>query len=124
MTTIAIIGAGLIGRSWAFVFARAGLPVRVWDADPAVLERLASDIATMIHDAGGDPAIAGRISAFPTLAEALEGAGWVQENGPENAEIKRALFADLDRLAGPDAILASSSSALMPSVWSQGLAGA
>ena len=124
MTTIAIIGAGLIGRSWAFVFARAGLPVRVWDADPAVLERLASDIATMIHDAGGDPAIAGRISAFPTLAEALEGAGWVQENGPENAEIKRALFADLDRLAGPDAILASSSSALMPSVWSQDLPGA
>ena len=124
MTTIAIVGAGLIGRSWAFVFARAGLPVRVWDADPAVLDRLPGDIATMIADAGGDPAIAGRIGAFPTLAEALQGADWVQENGPENAEIKRALFADLDRLAGPDAILASSSSALMPSVWSEGLAGA
>lgn len=124
MTTIAIVGAGLIGRSWAFVFARAGLPVRVWDKDPAVLERLPGDIVTMIADAGADPDIAPRITAHPTLTEALEGAGWVQENGPENAGVKRALFADLDRLASPDAILASSSSALMPSVWSQGLAGA
>ncbi len=124
MSKIAIIGAGLIGRSWAFVFARTGLPVRVWDKDPAVLERLAGDIATMISDAGADPAIAGRITGFATLAEALEGASWVQENGPEDAYIKRALFAELDRLAAPDAILASSSSALMPSVWSAGLAGA
>ena len=124
MTTIAIVGAGLIGRSWAFVFARAGLPVRVWDADPAVLARLDTDIAAMIRDAGADPGIAARIKGFATLAEALGGATWVQENGPENAEIKRALFADLDRLAGPEVILASSSSALMPSVWSQGLAGA
>ena len=91
MTTIAIVGAGLIGRSWAFVFARAGLAVRVWDADPAVLARLSGDIATMIADAGADPAIAARITAFPTLAEALAGAGWVQENGPENAAVKRAL---------------------------------
>ena len=124
MTTIAIVGAGLIGRSWAFVFARAGLPVRVWDADPAVLDRLPGDIATMIADAGADPALAGRVAAFPTLAEALQGATWVQENGPEDADTKRALFAELDRLAAPDTILASSSSALMPSVWSQGLAGA
>lgn len=124
MTKIAIVGAGLIGRSWAMVFARAGLTVRVWDADPDVLARLGDDIASMIRDAGGDPAIAGHITACATLAEALEGADWVQENGPENAEIKRALFAEMDRLAAPDTILASSSSALMPSVWSDGLAGA
>ncbi|HWL55568.1 MAG TPA: 3-hydroxyacyl-CoA dehydrogenase [Paracoccus sp. (in: a-proteobacteria)] len=124
MTKIAIVGAGLIGRSWAMVFARAGLTVRVWDADPNVLARLGDDIASMIRDAGGDSAIAGRITACATLAEALEGADWVQENGPENAEIKRALFAEMDRLAAPGTILASSSSALMPSVWSDGLAGA
>ena len=74
MTTIAIVGAGLIGRSWAFVFARAGLPVRVWDADPAVLARLDTDIAAMIRDAGADPGIAARATGFSTLAEALEGA--------------------------------------------------
>ncbi len=124
MTTIAIVGAGLIGRSWSFVFARAGLDVRVWDADRGVLDRLPADVAAMVRDAGGDPAIADRIAPFATLEQALDGAGWVQENGPEDAGIKRALFADLDRLAAPEAVLASSSSALMPSVWSRGLAGA
>lgn len=124
MTTTAIVGAGLIGRSWAFVFARAGLPVRAWDPDPGALDRLPGDIAAMVGDADADPAITARVTAFPTLAEALEGADWVQENGPEDAAVKRALFADIDRLAAPDAVLASSSSALMPSVWSEGLAGA
>lgn len=124
MTKIAVVGAGLIGRSWALVFARGGLPVRVWDANPEVLERLAADIGTMIGDAGADPATAERISAVSTLSDALDGADWVQENGPEKLEVKRALFAELDRLAPGDAILASSSSALMPSAWSSGLAGA
>ncbi|MDP0926107.1 3-hydroxyacyl-CoA dehydrogenase [Paracoccus onubensis] len=124
MTAIAIVGAGLIGRSWAIVFARAGLSVRVWDPDPDVLERLPADIAAMIDDAGADPAVADQVTAIPTLAEALDGAEWVQENGPEKLEVKRALFADIDRLAAPGAILASSSSALMPSAWSEGLAGA
>ena len=35
MEKIAIIGAGLIGRAWAMVFARAGHPVKLWDADAA-----------------------------------------------------------------------------------------
>lgn len=124
MSAIAIVGAGLIGRSWALVFARAGRTVRVWDPDPGVLERLSDDITTMARDAGTDPAIAKHVTAFPTLAEALDGAEWVQENGPEKLEVKQTLFAELDQLAAPGAILASSSSALMPSAWSGGLPGA
>ena len=54
-TQIAIVGAGLIGRAWAYVFARAGSAVRVWDADPAALDRLPAEIAAMIDAAGGDP---------------------------------------------------------------------
>lgn len=121
---IAIIGAGLIGRAWACVFARAGLNVRAWDADPGTLDRLPEDMAAMIRDAGADPAIAGRIRPVATLAEALDGAALAQENGPERLEIKRALFADMDALAGPETILASSSSALPASAFSHGLAGA
>lgn len=124
MERIAIIGAGLIGRSWALVFGRAGCTVRVWDADAGVLQRLPGDLAAMLRDSDGPADAAARITPCATLAEALEGADYVQENGPERAEVKRALFADLDRLAGPQAVLASSSSALMPSVWSAGLAGA
>ena len=37
MEKIAIIGAGLIGRAWAIVFARAGHPVTLWDSDPAAV---------------------------------------------------------------------------------------
>jgi L-gulonate 3-dehydrogenase len=33
MPTVAIVGAGLIGRAWAVVFARAGIDVRVFDPD-------------------------------------------------------------------------------------------
>ena len=123
MTTIAIIGAGLIGRSWAYVFARAGLTVQVWDQNPEVIARLPQDLAEMIADVGGDAAIAGRIHGKATMAEALKGAGFVQESGPEIADIKKALYIEIDRLAEPDAVLASSSSALMPSVFTADLPG-
>lgn len=131
MTHIAIVGAGLIGRAWAFVFARSGFDVRVWDKDPGVLDRLGADVAAMIDQtapfgqAGPDPkATAARIQGLPDLAQVLEGAALVQESGPEILDIKCALFADLDRLAGPDTILASSSSALMASLFAEGLPGA
>ena len=131
MSHIAIVGAGLIGRAWAFVFARAGFDVRVWDHDPQVLDRLAGDVVAMIAQtapfgqAGADPdATAARIRAVPDLAGALEGAELVQESGPEVLAIKRELFARLDALAAPGVILASSSSALMASAFAEGLPGA
>ncbi|MDO5606658.1 MAG: 3-hydroxyacyl-CoA dehydrogenase [Paracoccus sp. (in: a-proteobacteria)] len=121
---IAIIGAGLIGRAWACVFARAGMQVRVWDGDPMVLDRLPADMDAMIRDTGGDPAIATRIRAVPSMEGALNGATLAQENGPERIGIKRDLFAAMDAAAAPDTILASSSSALLASAFSAGLAGA
>ncbi|MGQ3675214.1 3-hydroxyacyl-CoA dehydrogenase [Xanthobacter sp. TB0139] len=130
MSSIAIAGAGLIGRSWAYVFARAGMDVRVWDPKPEVLDRLDADIRAMhekaiLHAcAGADPqGLPGRIRACTRLEDALEGASLVQENGPEILEIKQALFADLDRLAQKETILASSSSALMASAFCSGLEG-
>lgn len=45
--TVAIIGAGLIGRSWSALFARAGYRVQVWDADPGVLDRFGADMAKL-----------------------------------------------------------------------------
>ncbi|RWR09108.1 3-hydroxyacyl-CoA dehydrogenase [Paenirhodobacter populi] len=130
MTHIAIIGAGLIGRGWAFVFARAGTEVRVWDPQPAVLDRLPDDIAGMVEQtapfgqAGTDPeATAARIRAVTTPEEALDGAALAQESGPEVLDTKRALFARLDAIAAPETILASSSSALMASRFAGGLPG-
>ncbi|WP_274427375.1 3-hydroxyacyl-CoA dehydrogenase [Chelativorans sp. YIM 93263] len=130
MTHIAIVGAGLIGRSWTFVFARAGMNVTVWDKEPSVLERLEEDLTAMIDmaaahgRAGGDPAaLKSRIEARHALSDALERAELVQESGPEVLEIKQKIFRELDRLSPASAIIASSSSALMASQYAEGLSG-
>ncbi|NIY94829.1 3-hydroxyacyl-CoA dehydrogenase [Salipiger sp. HF18] len=122
-TPVAVIGCGLIGRAWTIVFARAGCPVRLWDAAPEVLESIPDRLRAMCDEAGEDPAILARVTTHATMAEALDGALWVQENGPEKLDIKRAIYAELDRLASPETILASSSSALVSSQFAEGLAG-
>lgn len=121
--TVSIIGCGLIGRAWTIVFARAGLDVRVWDADPATTEHAMATLHTTCVEAGEDPSILERVTVVQDMHSALEGAEWVQENGPERIEIKRQLYAALDRLAAKDTILASSSSALVASQFAEGLEG-
>lgn len=121
--TVSIIGCGLIGRAWTIVFARAGLEVRIWDADPATLEGAMEALHATSIEAGEDPFILARVTIGADMQSALEGAEWVQENGPERIEIKRRIYADLDRLAAPDTILASSSSALVASQFAEGLDG-
>lgn len=128
---VAIVGAGLIGRAWAITFARAGCTVRLWDIDPAAGPKAADFVRTVAEDLAAHDLLGGRtveavlaaITPFADLAEALDGVSWVQECGPERIEGKRESFARLDRLAPPDAILASSSSGLLPSAISEGLAG-
>lgn len=127
---IAIVGAGLIGRAWAIVFARAGCSVAIYDALPEALagcEKLLheniSDLAQhgLIKEA---PAVVlARIMPVTTLAEALQGAALVQENVRETIEAKRAIFAEMDALAAPDTILASSTSWMMASEFSEDLPG-
>jgi 3-hydroxyacyl-CoA dehydrogenase len=53
----------------------------------------------------------------------LAGAAYVQENIGENLAAKKTLFGEIDALAAPDAILASSTSGIPASQWSEGLAG-
>lgn len=118
----AILGSGLIGRSWAMVFARGGHDVRLWDQDPAQVEKALRHISRTLPqmaEAGlieAPDAIGARITGAASLAEALDGAGFVQENIAERAAPKQELFAAAERLAAGDAILSSSTSAIMPSV--------
>lgn len=128
---VAIVGSGLIGRAWSIAFARAGWRVRLWDPDPVAsetalgtIESLLADLAAqeMLNGAAATDVL-GRMLAVPSLEEALAGAAWVQENAPENLPIKQALWLDLDRIAGPDTLLASSTSAIVPSKFTETLAG-
>ena len=115
--TVAVIGAGLIGRAWAMVFARAGWRVRLHDNSDAQLQAARGFIADSLaeqatYGLAADPAAAlARIEYVPDLADAVAGADWVQENLPEVVEVKRDVFAALDARASADAVLASSTSA-------------
>src|SRR5260370_41333302 len=126
---IAIVGAGLIGRAWAIVFARAGREVSLYDPDPLVLPLALETIGVNLADLAESGLIADpaetiqRIALDKSLEAALHGALYVQENGPENLAIKQALFRELDRLADPGAVLASSSSALRASLFTEDLPG-
>ncbi|MBL6077558.1 3-hydroxyacyl-CoA dehydrogenase [Belnapia sp. T18] len=130
MEQIAVVGAGLIGRAWAIVFARAGHPVRLWDKAPGVAERaleLIGESLADLHAAGlvteAPAAIAARVTAAATLAECVAGAVHVQENGPERLGPKQELFAELDRLCGPEVVLASSTSGIPASEFTGNLPG-
>jgi L-gulonate 3-dehydrogenase len=126
---VAMIGSGLIGRSWAIVFAGGGFDVTLYDPAAGVAEA-ARDLVSegleelsahgLIRDA---KAAAARVRATTSLADALDGAGHVQESSPETLEEKRTIFAELDRLAAPDAILASSTSTIVPSRFTETLTG-
>ncbi len=123
----AIIGAGLIGRSWAMVFARAGWTVRLFDpvdgAAAAAVKWIEATLQDDIQDDRQRDAARGRISISPSMEAALAGADHVQENAPESLELKRSLLAEIDSLAGPDTVIASSTSAILPSAFAEALPG-
>src|ERR1700722_16948619 len=130
MDKIAIVGAGLVGRAWALVFARAGMAVAMWDKDAGATQAAEAFIADRLPDLRGaglladDPAtVQARITRAATLEEALDGAVHVQESGPERVEAKRALFEQLDRLAPPPVVLASSTSGIPASAFTKELRG-
>lgn len=129
MTTIAIVGAGLIGRAWATVFASHGCEVALHDLAPGAAEAARAHIETNLEELAGHGLVSdakgslARIRVASDLADALEGAELVQENGPETLKAKRALFVEMDALAASSTILASSTSFIMASTFSEGLAG-
>lgn len=128
---IAIVGAGLIGCAWAVSFARGGCSVRLFDrsadvagAAPASIAAIAGELEAADLLGETDAASMMRnIDIAATLPEALDGAIHVQENTPERLDVKKAVFAELDAIADPAATLASSTSALLPSAFTEDLPG-
>ncbi len=131
MSKFAIVGAGFIGRAWAISFARAGHEVALWDQDGdapgkalAYIDSLLPELAKLDLLNGNSMAqVRQRMRGVAGLEVALADADYVQENTPEILDVKRAIFARLDQAAKPDAILASSTSALLPSRFTDHLAG-
>jgi len=126
---VAIVGAGLIGRAWAAIFARAGWNVRLTDPHRETLaaapELIRNELHALArHGLAADPeGAAARVSVAAGVADAVEGVEVVQENGPENIDQKIRIFAELDRLAPRDALLVSSTSAIVASRFTEMLPG-
>ncbi len=132
LRTVAVVGTGVIGRSWIQVFARAGRRVQVFDADPAQLERAMAWFKADLKSRRARKELKKkeaklwweRVRVASSLEDAVAGAGWVQESGPERLEVKQALYAELDRVAEAKAILGSSTSAIDMTDIAAGLPGA
>jgi 3-hydroxyacyl-CoA dehydrogenase len=126
---VAIVGVGLIGRAWAAIFARAGWTVRLTDPHQQTLRAAIGLIRDELHAlarhglADDLDGAAARLSIAANLEDAVAGVEFVQENGPENVEQKKIIFAELDRLAQPDALLVSSTSAITASRFTEMLPG-
>jgi 3-hydroxyacyl-CoA dehydrogenase len=130
MARVAVVGSGFIGRAWAITFARAGHDVALWDEDPHAPYRALDFIASVAPDLAADDLLGGanpeallaRLRVEKALSAALADADHVQENAPERLDVKKVIFSELDRLAPQGAVLASSSSAILPSLFTQQLA--
>ena len=129
MSEIAIVGSGLIGRAWATVFASHGFAVALHDVKREAADAARAHIGRELDGLAGHGLVdnaAGalaRIRIARDLGDALADAALVQENGPETIEAKQALFAEMDRLAPPAAILASSTSYILASAFTESLPG-
>ena len=126
---VGIIGAGTIGASWAAYFLARGLEVDAWDPVPDAEETLRTFVggAWPVLEkldcvvVGADP---GRVRFHADPAEAVAGVGFVQESAPENLDLKRSLYAEVDAALPRNAILASSTSGLLMSEMQAGCSNA
>lgn len=117
---VAIVGAGYMGGGIAQVFAMAGLPVVIVDADPALtrrhLDRLyreADDFeAQGLFDPGSADLVRANLSAADNLAEAVAEADLIEEAVLEQPEIKGPVLKTIESAARPDAIIGSNTSTL------------
>ena len=100
MLKIAIIGSGFIGRAWAISYARSGHDVVIWDLDSEAASKAISYIEGVLGDLkqndllnGNTPAqVLSHLSVTDDMEVALKGAIHIQENTPEDVEIKKQVF--------------------------------
>jgi carnitine 3-dehydrogenase len=122
--SVGILGAGTIGSSWATFFAMQGMKVRLHDVDRAVVERgIAKACANLdalveygLLEKDRLETIQGNIAPAGSMAALVDGADYIQESAMETYEVKAKIFSEMDLLAGPETVLASSSSGLLMSV--------
>jgi 3-hydroxyacyl-CoA dehydrogenase len=129
LNQVTIIGSGMVGCCWAIIFARAKYNVCMFDTDPskkldAVLKTVEAKLETLkkhnlLEESIAD--ILGRIVGSANLADAVAASFYVQECIPEELALKKDIFGKLDAFALPEAMLASSTSNIPASQFTEDL---
>ncbi|XP_004778317.1 lambda-crystallin homolog [Mustela nigripes] len=128
---VAIIGSGLIGQSWAMLFASGGFKVKLYDIGQQqvtnALEKIRKEMKFLEQSGSLKGSLGAEeqlslISGCLNIQEAVEGAMHIQECVPENLELKKKIFAQLDQIVDDKVVLSSSTSCLLPSKVFAGLA--
>ncbi|QAX30386.1 carnitine 3-dehydrogenase [Leisingera sp. NJS204] len=119
MKTAAIIGGGVIGGGWAARFLLNGWDVRVFDPDPEAERKISEVLDNARRSLPGLGNVAlppeGSLTFHETIAEAVDGAEWIQESVPERLDLKQKVYAQLQACCAPDAVIGSSTSGFKPS---------
>ncbi len=109
---IGVLGAGLMGHGIAQIFALHGHEVVVYDPVQAALDSLKARVSANLRDLGEDAGAVERVNPSATIEGAVRDADFVVEAALENLDVKRKLFAEVERHARNDAILASNTSVI------------
>lgn len=122
MTTIAkaaCIGGGVIGAGWIARLSYNGVDVAVYDPAPDAKAKIDAVLANAARAYSkltmAPPPKAGTITYAASVGEAVDGAGWIVESVPERLNIKQAVYGEIEKAAKPDAVIASSTSGILPS---------
>jgi len=115
--TVAVLGAGVIGASWASLFLASGYHVQIYDSESGKEKQVRRYIenawptleALNMADRGDRE----QISFHASASSAVESAVFVQENVPERLDVKHQIYREIESSLLPDAIVASSASGLM-----------
>ena len=119
ITKVVVVGAGLIGSSWASFFLAKGLTVVATDPSlqaEAKLKRFVIDAWEELTQLGlAESASKDKLEFTPDLSEAVKNAEFIQENAPEKLELKQNLYQEIEKYAPATSLIASSTSSLLMS---------
>ena len=122
----ACIGGGVIGAGWIARLAYNGIDVAVFDPSPDARGRIDAVVANAARAYDkltmAPKPKAGRIVHAASVAAAVEGAGWIVEAVPERLDLKQSVYAAIEEAASPEAVVASSTSGILPSELQAGMA--
>lgn len=116
--TVAVVGGGVIGQSWAALFASRGANVNIFEPNDELAKTLKLKVLNLLQampDAIGIDEAKNNIIVSTSIEKAVRGVIAIQEAGPERLDIKQSLFADIEKFAPDDALILSSSSGIVPS---------